>query len=204
MSHLLWPLTCLLLIGASALTWLAGASGRVPPELLVWRFEDWRLLPWTLWTGPLLHLVPAHALANALALAALAVLGAALAAPPRDTLALLLAWPLGTLALALAPGVGAYYGLSGLIHAAAALLALRALQQRGTRLLGLLLGVGLLAKLALERAWLVPVGFDSGWGFNVVYAAHLVGAGTGAALSLALQGAERLLRRRPAPGGGSS
>ncbi len=196
MHHRLWPLACLLLISASALVWLAGASGRVPPELLVWRFDDWRLLPWTLWTGPLLHLLPAHALANALALGALAVLGAALAAPPRDTLALLLAWPLGTLALACVPGVGACYGLSGLIHAATAVLALRALQQRGARPLGLLLGGGLLVKLALERAWLVPVGFDSDWGFNVVYAAHLTGAVTGAALALLLQAVEGLLARR--------
>ena len=198
MSHLLWPLTCLLLIGASALTWLAGASGRVPPELLVWRFEDWRLLPWTLWTGPLLHLVPAHALANALALAALAVLGAALAAPPRDTLALLLAWPLGTLALLWVPGVGASYGLGGAVHAAAAILAVRTLQNPDTRVLGLLLAGGLLVKLRLERAWAVPIGFDSGWAFNVIYAAHLTGAVAGAALALLLEACHRLFGRRPA------
>lgn len=197
----LWPLACLLLIAASGGVWLAGASGRVPPELLVWRFDDWRLLPWTLWTGPLLHLVAAHALANALALAALAVLGAALQATPRDALALLLAWPLGTLALAAVPGVGAFYGLSGVIHAAAAVLTLRALQRPGTRALGLLLGGGLLVKLALERGWAVPVGFDSGWGFNVVYAAHLVSAAVGAALTLVLAGVGRLLARRaPAAG----
>ena len=107
--------------------------------------------------------------------------------PARDALALLLAWPLGTLALLAWPAVGGYYGLSGPVHAAAAILALRALQAPATRWLGLLLAGGLLIKLALERGWAVPVGFDSGWGFNVVFAAHLSSAAVGAALALALQ-----------------
>lgn len=83
--------------------------------------------------------------------------------------------------------MGGYYGLSGPVHAAAAILALRALQAPATRWLGLLLAGGLLIKLALERGWAVPVGFDSGWGFNVVFAAHLSSAAVGAALALALQ-----------------
>ena len=187
MSPRAWPLACLLLIAGSALVWLLAANDAVPPDWLIWRFDGWRQQPWTLWTGPLLHLVLPHAIANALALAALAVLGAALAVPPRDALALLLAWPLGTLALLAWPAVGGYYGLSGPVHAAAAILALRALQAPATRWLGLLLAGGLLIKLALERGWAVPVGFDSGWGFNVVFAAHLSSAAVGAALALALQ-----------------
>ena len=183
----LWPFTCLLLIAASALLWLALLRGWVTPDAVVWRYESWRQAPWTLWTAPLLHLMAPHALGHALALTALAVLGKALEAPPRDALALLLAWPLGTLALVMAPGVGAYYGLSGPVHAAAAVLALRALAQRDTRVLGLLLAGGMLVKLALERAWQLPVGFDSGWGFNVVLAAHLVSAGVGAGLLLLLE-----------------
>ena len=191
----LWPLSCLLLIIGSALTWLAMVRGWVAPDALVWRYESWSTMPWTLWTAPLMHLVAAHALAHALALLALAVLGMSLHARARDALALLLAWPLGTLALTMAPGVGAYYGLSGPVHAAAAVLALRALAQRDAGALGLLLAGGLLVKLALERAWQVPVGFDSGWGFNVVLAAHLAGASVGAGMLLLL---EPLAQRRVA------
>lgn len=183
----LWPFTCLLLIAASALLWLALVRGWVSPEALVWRYETWREAPWTLWTGPLLHLMAPHALGQALALTALAVLGKALQAPPRDALALLLAWPLGTLALVMAPGVGAFYGLSGPVHAAAAVLAVRTLMHADTRPLGLLIGGGLLIKLWIERAWVLPVGFDSGWGFNVVLAAHLISAGIGAGLALVLE-----------------
>ena len=196
MHHRLWPLTCALLIAASVLLWLAGVRGHVVPQHWLWHAEYWPLQPWTLWTGPLLHFLGAHLLGNVLALAALAVLGAALQARGSDALALLLAWPLGTLALLLWPSVGGYYGLSGPVHAAAAILALRALQPPAMRWLGLLLAGGLLVKLALERGWAVPVGFDSGWGFNVVFAAHLASAAVGAVLALALQGLAAMWPRR--------
>ena len=61
---------------------------------------------------------------------------------------------------------------------------------------GVLAG-GLLIKLRLERAWAVPIGFDSGWAFNVIYAAHLTGAVAGAALALLLEACHRLFGRRP-------
>ena len=171
-------------IMGSALAWVAGAKGWVAPDALVWRGGQGGSSAWTLWTGPLLHRVAAHLVGNALAMAALAVLGVALHATRSDALALALAWPLGTLALLTWPAVGAYYGLSGPVHAAAAILALRALRTPATRVLGLLLTGGLLIKLALERGWAVPVGFDHGWGFNVVYSAHLSGAVTGAVLAI--------------------
>lgn len=195
MRHAAWPIVCALLIGASALLWLAGIAGLEPPQFWIWRAADWRQQPWTLWTASLVHFLFAHGLANALALAALAVLGAGLAAEPSDALALLLAWPLGTLALLAWPQVGGYWGLSGPVHAAAAVLAVRALRAPPTRWLGGLLAGGLALKLLLERGWALPVGFDSGWGFNVVYAAHLSGALAGAALALLLDGLAALRRQ---------
>ncbi|MDO5290379.1 MAG: hypothetical protein Q4F13_12190 [Pseudomonadota bacterium] len=181
-----WPLTCLWIAAASGVLGLAATLGGWLPQSLIWHVGHWPQAPWTLWTAALVHFLPAHGLANALALAALAALGAALGASRRDALALLLAWPLGTLALLRWPQVGGYYGLSLLIHAASAVLAVRALASARTRWLGLLLAGGLCIKLALERGWRVPVGFDSGWGFNVVFAAHLSGAVAGAALALTL------------------
>ena len=187
-----WPLACLLLVVASALVGWAASRPGLPPEALAWHRGDWPGAPWTLWSGPLLHRLAPHALANMLALGALAVLGAALAARPRDALALLLAWPLGTLGLQHWPQVAGYWGLSGTVHAAAGVLAVRALAAPATRWLGLLLSGGLAVKLALERGWAVPVAFDSSWGFNVVSAAHLSGALAGACLALLLDGAARL------------
>lgn len=192
MRLLLWPVVCALLIAACVAAWLAGSTGQLRPQFWIWHAEHWQAQPWTLWTAPLMHFLPTHGLANVLALAALAILGAALPAQPRDTLALLLAWPLGTLALLAWPRIGGYYGLSGLVHIAAAVLALRALLMRPTRLLGGLLAGGLVLKLVLERGWAVPIGFDSRWGFNVVYAAHLTGALAGATLALLLEALARL------------
>jgi len=187
-----------LLIAASGLLWLAAVEGLASPQHLAWRADGWQAAPWTLWTAPLEHFMLAHALANGLALAALAALGSMLSAQPRDALALLLAWPLSTLGLLLWPQVGGFYGLSGLIHAAAAILALRAIMSSTTYRYGQWLAAGLLFKLALEHGWDTPVGFDTGWGFNVVYAAHLTGAGAGAAMALVLQGTKHAFK--PGPG----
>ena len=196
MRPTLWPTVCALLIAACVAAWLAGDAGWLQPQHWLWHADHWPARPWTLWTAPLVHFLPTHGLANVLALGALAILGAALPARPRDTLALLLAWPLATLALLHWPSIGGYYGLSGLVHIAAAVLALRALLTRPTRQLGLLLAAGLALKLGLEHGWDLPIGFDSRWGFNVVYAAHLTGALAGAALALLL---ELLARLRAGP-----
>lgn len=179
-----WALTCALLIALSGALWLACAAGIMVPQSLVWRAEGWAAAPWTLWTAPLVHFLLAHTLANILILAALGALGSLLSARPRDALALLMAWPLSTLFLLLWPQVDGYYGLSSLAHAAAAILAIRALACPASHRIGQWLGIGLLIKLALERGWDVPIGFDNRWGFNIVYAAHLSGAVAGAAMAL--------------------
>lgn len=197
MRRAAWPLLCALLIAASVTIWLAGVAGHIDPPLWMWHYDDWRREPWTLWTGPLLHFLWPHLLANALSLTALAVLGTMLGATRSDALALLLAWPLATVALTRWPNVGGYYGLASVVHAATAILALRALTTPATRWLGLLMGGGLAIKLALERGWLVPVGFDTGWGINFVFAANLTGAVLGAALAALFTAASVLLMPRP-------
>ena len=182
-----WPLLCALLVAASVLLWMAGVAGHVNPARWMWQPDSWRQQPWTLWTASVLHFRWPLLLGNALAMAALAVAGASLHTTPRDALALLLAWPLSTLGLLMWPQVGGYNGLSAVVHAATAIVALRAMAQPPVRWLGLLLAGGLMIKLALERGWVVPIGFDTGWGFNAVFAAHLTGAAAGAALAVLLQ-----------------
>ncbi len=165
---------------------------------MAWQPALWKSAPWTLWTAPLEHFVFAHALANNLALATLAVLGSLVSAQPRDALALLLAWPLSTLGLVLWPEIGGYYGLSGLVHAAAAILTVRALSapsDSSESRIGQWMAIGLLLKLALERGWSMPVGFESSWGFNVVFAAHLTGAVAGSAMALIVHAADIIQTR---------
>lgn len=166
---------------------------------MVWQPVLWKSAPWTPWTAPLEHFVFAHALANNLALASLAVLGSLVSAQPRDALALLLAWPLSTLGLILWPDVDGYYGLSSVVHAAAAVLTIRALSSPSTSSIsriGQWMAIGLLFKLALERGWSMPVGFESSWGFNVVFAAHLTGAVAGSAMALIVHAAD-VIQIRP-------
>ena len=73
-----WPALCALLGAASVAVWLLGGPAMddtSPAARLVWQPGSWWQRPWTLWTAPLVHLSGVHLAANALALAALAVLG---------------------------------------------------------------------------------------------------------------------------------
>jgi membrane associated rhomboid family serine protease len=183
-----WPAVCAALALASAAFWLAARAGWLLPQHWFWQADGWARAPWTLWTAALAHLQAAPWLGNLLALCAVAALGAALGAGRRDAAALLVAWPLATLALRLWPAVASYGGLAGPVHAAVAVLAVRARRSPRTQELGWLLLLGLIFKLALERGWAYPVGFNTNWGCNVVYAAHLTGAAVGLLAALALDG----------------
>jgi len=175
----LWLIACCVLACVSA-----GVSASVQHRWIaphewhgwIWQANGWWQWPWTPWTAPLVGITPFHTFGNVLALVAIGVLGHAVDARLREALALFIAWPLTTLGLLFWPAVGWYAGLSGVIHAAAVIVAWRAFTQRSTYGIGILLMAGLLIKLLLERGWAVPVAFDSHWGFNVVYAAHLSGA----------------------------
>ncbi len=177
----------------STAVWLAGGA-----DALTWRAADGLHRPWTWFGAALVHLSTAHWLGNLLALAALAALGWAVRAGRAATAAWALAWPLSTVGLWTWPVVGHYVGLSGVVHAGVAVLALHCAGPAGRRTVGLLLAAGLALKLAGEQAWRQPVRFDPAWGFDVVVAAHLSGAVAGAACALLVCAARGLLfSRRP-------
>ncbi len=162
---------------------------------LVWHAAAWQHHPWMLWTASLVHLSPAHLLVNLGALVVLAVLGGFLHARWPATLAVVLAWPLSTLALAWWPEVGWYAGMSGLLMAMLAVLAVHAWLV-GPRAAAAVLLFVLALKLLAERAWSHPLAFDPYWGFNVVNAAHLAGASAGAVCA-AVIGALQPGRQQP-------
>jgi rhomboid family GlyGly-CTERM serine protease len=205
-----WPSLCALIGVLSAVLWLLHPPSYAAAQLpnpLTWDAARWTERPWTLWTASLVHLSGSHLLANLLALAALAVLGAALQARRSAALALFMAWPLGTVSLLLWPGVAHYRGLSGLIHAAVLALWAHTAINSIAKPLSFVLLAGMALKLATEHAWSQPLAFDPDWGFNVVYAAHLSGAVAGAAcgllccaLALGWRGANRGRLRNPQPG----
>lgn len=165
---------------------------------LAWQSAFWPQRPWTLWSAALVHLSGAHLLANLLALLVLAVLGACLHAGRTATLALLLAWPLSTLALLWWPQITSYSGMSGLLNALAAILWAHTALRSDTKPVSLVIFAALALKLASERAWSQPIAFDPNWGFNVVYAAHLAGAVAGAFCGLVVESAMKAAKKTPA------
>lgn len=176
---LAWPALCALLgIGAIA----AGLTA--DPQRLVWNAADWTTNPWTLWSASLVHLSAGHLGINLAALALIAMLGMLLHARLDAALALLLVWPLVTLALLAWPQLGAYCGMSGLLNAMLALLCVQAAAVPVRRRWALWLLAGQALKLAGEQGWSQPLAFDASWGFDVAYAAHLAGALAGAVAGL--------------------
>lgn len=190
-DSLAWPALCLALATGGVAVWLTDSGAA-----LTWNAARWPQQPWTLWSASLAHLSGAHLLANLVALLALALLGIFLHACRGAALAVLLAWPLGTLALLAWPQVLAYSGMSGLLNAMAAVLWSQARLRDEDRLVSYVIFAALVLKLASEHAWSQPIAFDPNWGFNVVYAAHLAGAITGAACGLAVAAATALRPER--------
>ncbi len=188
---LAWPVLCLALGLGGLYAWYGGRQ-----LLLVWHAGAWAYHPWQLWTASLAHLTTAHLLINLASLLALGILGGFMHAGRRAVAACLLAWPLSTLGLVLWPEISHYSGMSGLLMAMLAVLAVHANTMSETRVSGLVL-LGVLGfKLLTEHAWSQPMAFDPRWGFNVVYAAHLTGAVAGAVSAAALMGVQILRRRR--------
>lgn len=177
-----WPVLCAVLALACLEAWLQGPAVLAS---LQWDEALWLNKPWTLWTASLAHLSGGHLLANLLALAAIAVLGWSLRTGKAAALALFVAWPLGNLALLAWPEVRQYGGLSGLIHAAIAVLWADAALHRKAWPLSYIVFGGMALKLLTEHAWTTPIAFDPAWGFNVVYASHLTGTLAGAACGIA-------------------
>ena len=196
-----WLAICALLSGgAAAVAWSQGLASPfedAATELLAWNAASWASHPWTLWTAAWVHTSAGSLAGNVLALAALAVIGAAVDIGRVSALALALAWPLSTLALLLWAQVSAYAGLGAPIHAAAAVLGVHLARRTPYRLLAAMLFGGLAVKLIAERAWAQPVAFDPSWGLNVVYAGHLAGTIAGACCASAFEWLAD--RRRPGP-----
>lgn len=187
MRSKLWLSLCVLHAVASMLVWWIGErlSGR-----LLWRATDWDERPWSLWTSAWVHINTQHLISNQLTVGALAAMVWVLKPGLRASLAWLLTWPVIPLVLPYWPHIGYYAGLSGLIHAAVAVIGVSLVAGQSqvpmARRWGLMLLGGLLVKLLFERGWHWPVVWSDNLGISVVQAAHLVGAVTGLLAMLAM------------------
>ncbi|MGB4060116.1 MAG: hypothetical protein WBK26_07855 [Burkholderiaceae bacterium] len=184
----LWLSLCLLHAVASMLVWWAGAP---VAQVLTWRADTWAQHPWTLWTTPWVHIHTPHLIGNQLAVGALAAMAWLVRPNAVASVAWLLAWPTVALVLPWWPHIGYAVGLSGLIHAAVAVVSVHLLLCQDpfvprSRRWGGLLAAGLCAKLALEQGWHWPVVWSNSADMSVVQAAHLTGAVAGAVFSTVL------------------
>ena len=184
-----WAGLCCLLALLALLGW-----GR-DPGAIDWQPALAASQPWRAWTAVAVHYSGLHLAANLAGAALVAALGVAARVGPREVIALLIAWPLTQAGLLVEPALVHYGGLSGVLHAAVAVVGVHLLAQPGAprRRIGAALLAGLLLKVLFEAPWGPPLRRSEGWDIAVVPLAHASGAVAGllAALALALR------RRRP-------
>ena len=175
MASRLWLILCAALAALSLLAW------PLPRGALDWQPALVASQPWRTVTAAFVHWTPLHLAANLAGCAVLALLGWRAGLGRREALAGVIALPLTQLGLLLRPELQHYAGLSGELHALAAIAALTLFTLRSRdHFIGAALVVGLVVKLWLEQP-LGPVLRDTpGFDFAVAPLAHLAGALAGA------------------------
>ena len=158
------------------------ASGVGPSTAIDWEPALAASEPWRWWSAAWVHYSRMHLVVNLAGAAGVAALGLAAPVGRRAALAWLLAWPLTHLGLMLDAQLGHYGGLSGVLHAGVAVVAvdLLARPQQRMRMLGALVGTALVAKVLLETPWGPTLRHPAGWDIAVAPLAHATGLVAGA------------------------
>jgi rhomboid family GlyGly-CTERM serine protease len=175
MASRVWLTLCAALAALSLLAW------PLPRAALDWQPALAAAQPWRAVTAAFVHWTPIHLAANLAGCAVLALLGWRAALGPREAAAALIALPLTQLGLLLRPELLRYGGLSGELHALAAIAALALLVRGGReRWTGAAILAGLIVKLGLEQPLGPVLRVTPGFDFSVAPFAHLSGALGGA------------------------
>lgn len=203
-------------VAAATGAWVLLALGLALCALGVWllpgdglRSLDWqpgRALqqPWRLWTAAWVHWSPQHLAINLSGAALLAALGRAARVGWGAAAAWLLAWPLTHAGLWVRPELAHYGGLSGVLHAGAAVVAVHLLAGRepGRRAAGAALLLGLGAKLLHEAPWGPVLQPLAGSNLSLAPWAHASGVLAGLASAAAMAAVRPVFSRAgagPAP-----
>jgi rhomboid family GlyGly-CTERM serine protease len=165
-------LAALLCIGA-LIAW------RVPHDLIDWEPALALSQPWRALSAVFVHYSAMHLGANLAGGVLVGALGHAARMPLRGTLAWAAAWPLTQLSLALQPELQHYGGLSGVLHAGVAVVAVHLVRTRERRLLGSVMLAVLLAKVLSETPWAGALRYPAGWDIAVAPLAHAGGLACG-------------------------
>lgn len=154
------------------------AAAALPQGTLDWQPAlAWRE-PWRWWSAAFVHFGPWHLAANLLATAVVVAWGAVARVPAAAALAWFGAWPLTHLALLAQPQLQHYGGLSGVLHAGVAVVAVWLLvHARGARrAIGAAVLAGLALKVVAEAPWQLALQPAPGWRVAVAPLAHAAGA----------------------------
>ena len=144
------------------------------------------------WSSAWVHSNAAHLLSNLAGLALLLGLAWVYQLPARAALAWLAAWPLTHIVLLLDPRLDTYWGMSGVLHAGMAVIAITLIAHRTAdaavpraRTLGWSLLTFLVSKVWLENPQLASVIPRTDLAMNVAPIGHLAGLATGATAAMA-------------------
>ena len=179
-----------LCVAAVAATLSGIAAGAID-----WQPARARIEPWRAFSAVAVHYSALHLGANLAGATLVATLGASAGVPRAMVAAWACAWPLTQLGLLVRPDLSHYGGLSGVLHAGAAIVALH-LVWRGSRirrLIGAALATGLVCKVLIEAPWGAPLRVGTGWDFATAPLAHATGLVAGTLCAMAAI----LLRGRP-------
>lgn len=190
-----WLSVGALLLLFPALLLDASGTPSVLAHWLEWRPDSAWHQPWRIWSAAWVHYSRMHLLANAAGAVLVIALGLAARMPARAALAWFIAWPLTHLALLLRPELSGYGGLSGVLHAGVAVVAVELILRGGrARRLGFVIAAVLLLKILFEEPWGPALRWPAGWDIAVVPFAHASGAAAGALCALL---AAQLFRGQP-------
>lgn len=134
---------------------------------------------WSWWSTAWLHGSDAHLWRNLFGAGLILLMGALSDVSPRDALAWFLAWPLTHLGMLMEPTLTSYVGLSGVLHAGVAIVALANLhhpRRPSHRVVGTVLLAWLAGKLFMENPWAHRLVLSEASAINVAPWAHLSGA----------------------------
>lgn len=161
----------------------AGTMGALalPHTLLDWQPAHAASHPWRAWTAVFVHYSALHVAANLAGLALIAALGWAAQLPRRSVVAWAAAWPLTQIGLLMQPQLLHYGGLSGVLHAGLAVVAVHLVATGGAarRGIGLAIVAALGLKLLLEAPWAGPLRHVRGWDIAIAPLAHASGVAAG-------------------------
>ncbi len=184
-------------VALAALLGAAALLGRIAPATAL----DWQPAlalaePWRAWSAIAVHYSTMHLVANLAGVLLVGALGWVGEVSTRAAGAWAIAWPLTQFGLLARPELAHYGGLSGVLHAGVAVVAVHLLVAgpRAQRLIAAAILTGLAIKVLGESPWGPAITHPPGWDIAVAPLAHASGALAGLLCGLAI-----CLRPAPRP-----